>query len=252
MTFNSKLTKLLQAKRAPVLFLDFDGTVSTRDAIDLMLERFADEKWIAVEERWKSGSIGSRECLSEQVALIRASRDEIDGLLDEIRLDNGFYELLKHARRHNIKTQIISDGFDYCIERLLSRIKAHQRPSFFSSHLEFQDGKWQTDFPHSSDLCEHRCATCKPLLMMKLNPKELPTIFVGDGLSDRYAARAADLVFAKNGLAKYCSAEQIDFLPYGDLYDVAHSLSKLMDEMTINAERGIPFSIPAFSEELFN
>ena len=58
MTFNSKLTKLLQAKRAPVLFLDFDGTVSTRDAIDLMLERFADEKWIAVEERWKSEPVG--------------------------------------------------------------------------------------------------------------------------------------------------------------------------------------------------
>lgn len=251
MTFNSKLSKLLLANPAPVLFLDFDGTVSTRDAIDLMLERFADPEWMAVEERWKNGSIGSRECLSEQVALISASSDEIDGLLDEIRLENGFCELLKIASRHNIRTQIISDGFDYCIERILSRIKAHQRPSFFSSHLEFQDGKWQTDFPHFSDLCEHGCATCKPLLMKNLNPEGLVTIFVGDGLSDRYAAKAADLVFAKNGLAKYCSAEQIDFLPYGDLYDVTRTLSELMDEMVLRAEREVPFSVSMFSEELF-
>ena len=251
MTFDSKLTKLLRAKPTPILFLDFDGTVSTRDAIDLMLERFADEKWVAVEERWKNGAIGSRECLSEQVALIRASRVEIDGLLDEITLDNGFYELLKLARRHKIKTHIISDGFDYCIERILSRIKVHHRPSFFSSHLEFQDGKWQTDFPHFSDLCEHGCATCKPLLMKNLNPQGLQTIFVGDGLSDRYAARAADLVFAKNGLAKYCSAQQVDFLPYGDLYDVSHTLSELIDEKPLNAERVVPFSVSVFSEELF-
>lgn len=224
MTFNSKLTKLLRTKKTPLLFLDFDGTISKRDAIDLILERFADEKWMAVEESWKSGFIGSRECLSEQVALIDASPDEINGLLSEIGLDSGFRELLKQAWRYNIKTQVISDGFDYCIERILSRIPAQQRPSYFSSHLEFRNKKWHTNFPYCSDLCEHGCATCKPLLMKNLNPEGLPVIFVGDGLSDRYAAQAADLVFAKKGLAEYCSSMDIDFLAYDDLYDVADTL----------------------------
>ena len=74
----------------PILFLDFDGTISCRDAIDAILERFADERWLNVEERWKNGAIGSRECLREQVALINASPDEINNLLDEIKLDAGF------------------------------------------------------------------------------------------------------------------------------------------------------------------
>ncbi|PYS76594.1 MAG: phosphatase, partial [Acidobacteria bacterium] len=45
----------------PILFLDFDGTISERDAIDAMLEAFAAPEWLAVEEEWQAGRIGSRE-----------------------------------------------------------------------------------------------------------------------------------------------------------------------------------------------
>ena len=71
----------------PILFLDFDGTISCRDAIDAILERFADQSWEIIEERWKNGAIGSRQCLREQVALINASPKEINDLLDEIKID---------------------------------------------------------------------------------------------------------------------------------------------------------------------
>ena len=50
----------------PILFLDFDGTISERDAIDALLEAFADSRWLVIEEEWKAGRIGSRECLREQ------------------------------------------------------------------------------------------------------------------------------------------------------------------------------------------
>lgn len=208
----------------PLLFLDFDGTISKRDAIDLILERFADENWRDVEELWKSGAIGSRQCLSEQVALINASESEINNLLGEIELDEGFAKLLKTCRRNKIETFIISDGFDYCIKRILSGSKAAQKLQIFSSHLEFQNGVWKTDFPYFGAFCRHNCATCKPQMMKNLNPNCAPTVFVGDGLSDRYAARAADLVFAKKGLAKYCAAENIRFAEYETLADVAAHL----------------------------
>ena len=89
----------MKTETKPILFLDFDGTVSERDAIDAILERFADEKWQDIEERWKKGAIGSRECLREQVALVTATADEINDLLDEIRLDAGFETLLKTCQQ---------------------------------------------------------------------------------------------------------------------------------------------------------
>lgn len=225
----------------PILFLDFDGTISECDAIDAILERFADESWRIVEELWKGGAIGSRECLREQVALIKAAPDEINALLDEISLDEGFAELLEICRPCKIQTYIISDGFDYCIRRILRRSKAAQKLPIFSSHLEFQNGIWQTDFPHSGKFCQHDCATCKPHVMKNLNPHGAPTVFVGDGLSDRYAARAADLVFAKKGLAKYCAAENIEFSAYENLSDVAAGIAELACEKEFLARPAMPF-----------
>ena len=50
---------------------DFDGTVTRTDAVDNILERFADPSWEAIEDEWLSGKIGSRECLGRQLALVK-------------------------------------------------------------------------------------------------------------------------------------------------------------------------------------
>ncbi|HYT74376.1 MAG TPA: hypothetical protein VEL79_06485, partial [Vicinamibacterales bacterium] len=73
--------------------------------------------------------------------------------------------------------------------------------------------------------CKHGCATCKPAVMDALNPTGSPAIFVGDGLSDRYAAAAADVVFAKDNLAAHCAAQGISFFRYETLADVAAYVS---------------------------
>jgi len=57
--------------------------------------------------------------------------------------------------------------------------------------------------------------------MRLLNKTNAPAIFVGDGLSDRYAVESADLVFAKDGLAAYCTEQLIEHTPYQTLGDVA-------------------------------
>ncbi|MEP7037195.1 MAG: MtnX-like HAD-IB family phosphatase [Acidobacteriota bacterium] len=236
----------------PILFLDFDGTISKCDAIDLILERFADEKWRVIEEKWKDGLIGSRQCLREQVALINASECEINDLLDEIKLDEGFTELLETCRQNRMEIFIVSDGFDYCIKRILSGWRSARKLPIFSSHLEFADGKWKTKFPYFTRFCKHGCATCKPRVMKNLNPHNAPTVFVGDGLSDRYAARAADLVFAKKGLAKYCAAENIEFALYRNLGDVAVKLAELLNEKDFLTRSAMPFNNPFGTQEVFN
>ena len=53
-----------------VLFLDFDGTITARDVTDAILDAYAEPGWLAVEEAWKAGHIGSRQCLTEQMALV--------------------------------------------------------------------------------------------------------------------------------------------------------------------------------------
>ena len=110
-----------QPQAQPVLFVDFDGTVTTRDVVDVILEKFADERWLEIEKQWRRGRIGSRDCLRAQMALVRATRGELDALLDSIRVDEGFALLLEICARHQLAVHILSDGFDYCIRRILER-----------------------------------------------------------------------------------------------------------------------------------
>jgi 2,3-diketo-5-methylthio-1-phosphopentane phosphatase len=220
----------LQTPKA-ILFLDFDGTITRRDAVDAILEMYADPKWLALEAEWRAGRMGSRDCLRAQMALVRASRKQLDSLLDEIEIDEGLTSLLELCVAHHIPAHIISDGFDYCIRRILlcanKRVHSLLRGArVCASRLEARGHQWRTSFPFFHQTCAHGCATCKPAVMRLLNPANAPAIFVGDGLSDQYAVESADLVFAKKGLAEHCRENSVEHVSYNTLEDVAQHLDR--------------------------
>lgn len=223
------MTKLQTPKA--ILFLDFDGTITRSDAVDAILEVYADPEWLTVEAEWRAGRLGSRDCLQAQMGLVRASRQQLDSLLDEIEIDQGLTSLLELCAAHDIPAHIISDGFDYCIRRILFR--ANKRVHSLlrggrvcAGRLEARGNLWRTEFPFFQQTCAHGCATCKPAVMRLLNRANAPAIFVGDGLSDKYAVESADLVFAKNALAAYCSENSVEHTSYNTLGDVAQHLSR--------------------------
>jgi len=213
-----------------VVFLDFDGTITRRDATDAILDAFARPAWLQIEDAWLSGRIGSRECLATQMALVTATQEQVDRLLDEIGVDPGFALLLDACRADAVPVHIVSDGFDYCIKRILGRpdlnFLTHLTDSHIvSSSLRQEDGRWRTTFAHPA--CAHGCATCKPAAMARLTAVGAVTVFVGDGLSDRYAAAHADIVFAKDKLATYCENASIPYAPFDTLATVAHHIGHL-------------------------
>jgi len=208
-----------------IIFFDFDGTITKRDTTDAVLEAFAMPPWQEIEEDWVAGRIGSRECMTRQLALVRASRADLNSLLDSLEIDEHFLSLLEYCEQHSVAVHIISDGFDYFISRILNRKslglkRALSQMTISSSHLEFQNGRIVTSFPFYHEGCQHGCATCKPAVMKSLNSHDEPTIFVGDGLSDRFAVGAADVVFAKSKLLSFCREEGISCFEYEDMSEV--------------------------------
>jgi 2-hydroxy-3-keto-5-methylthiopentenyl-1-phosphate phosphatase len=218
----------------PTLFLDFDGTITVRDATDAILEAYADPAWLRIEEDWRAGRIGSRQCLAAQMALVTATRHEIDSLLDGVAIDEGFMALVDFCSAQGFPVHIVSDGFDYCIQRILGRPSLRHRTwpkgmQIVSSHLEPSGRHWRASFPSMGQGCEHGCATCKPAAMARLMDTSGPVIFVGDGLSDRYAAACANLVFAKDGLAAYCDEHAIAYTRFDNLALVTQTISDLAE-----------------------
>ena len=222
----------------PIVFLDFDGTITRRDVTDAILEAYAHPDWLRIEEEWTTGRIGSRDCLIAQMALVRATKPDIDSLLDEIEIDKGIVALLEICAAHAAPVHIVSDGFDYCIRRILSRPSLKLAPylkgvQIVSGHLEPNGTNWIVDFTSVDHPCAHGCGTCKPAAMTRLNATNGPTIFVGDGLSDRYAVACADRVFAKGTLAAYCDEQALSYIPYNNLGTVARRLDHLLQSTTL-------------------
>src|SRR3989338_8999040 len=113
-------------------FVDFDGTITTKDVVDLVLERFAKKEWRVVEKDWVEGRIGSRECLSRQIDFVVATEKDLLNLVEEAEIDPHFVSFLKEAKRLAIPVMIVSDGFDLFTEQILNR-SLHDVPEILSS-----------------------------------------------------------------------------------------------------------------------
>jgi 2,3-diketo-5-methylthio-1-phosphopentane phosphatase len=216
-------------------FIDFDGTITQHDVVDRILERFAESQWQDIEQEWAMGKIGSRECLVRQMELVSAGKKELGALVDQVQVDPFFVSFVKHADALSIPVAIVSDGFDFVIERVLKRVFA-DCPEFLESVPVFSNRlSWisptslRVDFP-SPDSCAHGCANCKVKVIKNLSQEDEDIIFIGDGLSDRFAAQSVFLTFAKGKLLKYCSDHRINYRRWWNFNDIDQWMSNVRKE----------------------
>lgn len=200
------------------VLIDFDGTIALEDTTDLVLERFADPRWRQVEADWVAGRIGSRECLSRQIDLVRASPAELDALADQVEIDPGFADFVATGREMGLRMVIASDGFDRIIARVLSRIGV-LLPAVSNKLLPAEGKGWRADFPYFRDQCRTQSGNCKCTVF-----GTLPNILIGDGRSDFCPAEQASLVLAKKSLAIYCRNNAIDHIEIGGFADAKRAI----------------------------
>lgn len=214
----------------PIVFSDFDGTITLADVTDEILSQLADPKWQEVEQLWKAGEIGSQECLARQLALISTTANKLNAVIDSVPLDPGFGEFVRFVRQKRIPFFVTSDGMDYVIRRVLAHSGLHMRPrngsQFFSTSARLIKGRLTVSFPHASAACAHGCATCKPAVLERLRGNHWPLIYIGDGLSDCHAVRQADFVYAREPLFSMCRKENIPCRRFETFGDIARALDR--------------------------
>jgi 2-hydroxy-3-keto-5-methylthiopentenyl-1-phosphate phosphatase len=183
------------------VLVDFDGTIATTDTTDLLLEQFAEPGWLAIEEDWMAGRIGSRECMLRQIDLVRATPREMDAFVSSIEIDPGFHAFVALCRDHGHDVQVVSDGLDRTVRAVLRR-QGLDLP-FAANHLEWVgEDRWRLAFPHARGDCRGLAGNCK--CQFAVAPPGMVRVVVGDGRSDFCVAEAADLVLAKASLRKHC------------------------------------------------
>jgi 2-hydroxy-3-keto-5-methylthiopentenyl-1-phosphate phosphatase len=203
------------------VFVDFDGTIVPNDATDVLFERFADPAWRDVEQEWQAGRIGSRECMTRQVNMLRATREALVGAIADIAIDPGFATFVSECRRRGVGMTVVSDGFDLAIDTVLRR--AGLQLPFYANSLEAVGAeRWRVTFPSARSDCRAlagncKCAFTEPYLTAV-------KVVVGDGRSDFCISGQADLVFAKGTLLEHCRRSGTTHLPFDDFFEVSAKL----------------------------
>jgi 2,3-diketo-5-methylthio-1-phosphopentane phosphatase len=207
-------------------FVDFDGTIVPWDATDLLFERFADPAWRDVEADWQAGRIGSRECLTRQVALLRAEPEAVLSAIGELRVDHGFTRFIRECASAGVDVTVVSDGFDFVIENVLRN--AGVDVPFKANHLEYSgDGRWRVTFPNARDSCAALAGNCKCTFT---EPHQTAMkVVVGDGRSDFCVSKRADLVFAKKTLLELCRSTGAVHFPFDNFHDVTEKLGSWLN-----------------------
>lgn len=205
---------------------DFDGTVTEVDVGHQVYAHFGDERWREVNQRWRRGEISSKECLIGEYSFVDASEQEVREHILTMNLDPNLSTLVKICRENNIPMAIASDGFDFYINAMLERHGLGDL-QVYCNELKFNGRKVELSFPYHDSGCG-ACGNCKKLHVQKFKDDSRAVIYIGDGLSDRFGARASDVIFAKGELAGYLTDNDVDFIEFNDLGTITQWMEKLL------------------------
>ena len=192
-----------------LVLCDFDGTISTQDMGYALVNRFAIGDWRSIDREYSEGKIGSIEAYSRIAGIIRW---DAGALFDFIRvysaIDPSFPHFYQYCRNEGIDVKIVSDGLDFYIKAILEAHHLSEIP-FYSNVTRFlREQKIEISYPHINEECG-LCGTCKRRLIQLLRKEYDSILYIGNGLSDRCAARDADFVFAKDALYIHCIDQDI-------------------------------------------
>ncbi len=195
------------------LVLDWDGTVTERDTLHMVIERYGDFAVFSALEEEVGGRMSLDEVIALEMATVTARIDEVvDWLLAEVRVRRGFAELVE---RHD--PLIVSAGFHETIDPILRREGVSAR--VVANHVTPDPSGWRSTFP-DGPLCDVCGERCKRAAVAGLGA----FAYAGDGVSDRCVSLAAERRFARAGLADWLDDQGVGYEPFDDLYDSARAL----------------------------
>jgi 2-hydroxy-3-keto-5-methylthiopentenyl-1-phosphate phosphatase len=213
---------------APRLFIacDFDGTITERDTLDLVVRRYAPGVWDSVEARLRAGEIDMFGAMREEFEHVRAREaDVVAHVLAEAGIRPGFSEFVRWIEDEGHRLLVVSAGFRSLIDPVLasaglSHLHVHAGDALFTI-----EGTWIA-FPPSRMPCVAECAHCKRETIAAHGPFGGPVVYIGDGFSDRCASGVADVIFARRELARHLDDEGIAYHPFDDFHQVREILAR--------------------------
>jgi len=211
------------------IFLDFDGTITKNDVGEEIFKKNLEKDIVKkIVEDLLSDKISSRECWESlcESALI-TYKNEFDEIILAQEIEPTLNQFVDYCEENKFQLFILSDGFDYYIEKILKRENLSHLKVFSNKLILNDEGKLIPSFPYYNADCRSS-ANCKRNHIIENSGEDDYTVFIGDGNSDIDAIQYVDFIFAKDDLLKYCEVQRITYFPFKNFDDVILRMNELL------------------------
>jgi len=210
------------------IFVDFDGTITRQDVGDALFRKFGDPvETDRIVANLLNGKITARKCWELLFATVnKINKLELDSFVDKMEVDQTFHQFHTYCLENKIEMFVLSDGFDYYINRIFKKENLNHVKIFANNLIINANNELIPSFPYFDLDCQ-TSANCKRNHILNNSGDDDYTVYIGDGNSDKYSTQFCDFIFAKNDLLKHCEKERITYFPFCNFNDVITRLEAL-------------------------
>jgi 2-hydroxy-3-keto-5-methylthiopentenyl-1-phosphate phosphatase len=202
-----------------VVFCDFDGTMTERDMVVTVCEKFCSPGWERIKDDILTRRIPVRQGVTELFAMIPSSQKDaiIRYAQETVRWRAGLPEFLAFCKENGILFTVCSGGIDFFLDLLLTPFRDSIAKSY-SIPADFSGPTIRLRHPYG---CE-TCGTCKVKVMDEYSNSI--RILIGDGITDLHGAQHATLVYARSQLKSLLDEVGVAYTPFETFHDIIHHL----------------------------
>nr|XP_010970696.1 phosphoserine phosphatase [Camelus bactrianus] len=200
MVSHSELRKLFCS--ADAVCFDVDSTVIREEGIDELAKFCGVEDAVSeMTRRAMGGAVPFKAALTERLALIQPSREQVQRLIAEHppHLTPGIRELVSRLQERNVQVFLISGGFRSIVEHVAAKLNIPST-NVFANRLKFYfNGKTLMIFNTVSQPTAESGGKGKVIKLLKEKYHFKNIVMIGDGATDMEACPPADVFIGFGG-----------------------------------------------------
>lgn len=209
------------AKFDPVIFCDFDGTITMKDNIISIMDKFAPLGWEKIKDDILAQRVSIQQGVKELFALLSSSQKEqiVSFVLEDAEIREGFGEFVQYTREKKIPLYIVSGGIDFFVHPMIEPFGPFDQ--VYCNESDFSGEHINILYPHQCDVhcASQGCGCCKPTIIRNKTTEQQTSIVIGDSITDLEAAKLADIVIARDFLIEKCVELNIPYSPFTNFHD---------------------------------
>lgn len=208
-----------------IFISDFDGTITKKDFYWILLDDYIGQKGIDYYYEWKKEKLIGTEFLNKVFTWHDFTEEERVEILGKVQIDNDLEKVIELIEELGGDFHILSAGFRYYIDAALAK-RNLSHLHVITNEGDFRNNTFIMEPDESSPWYSKVYGVDKGLVAKHYKAKAKKLYFAGDSEPDFHAAKYADVIFAKEELAKLLDEAGIDYYSYESFIDIYHHMKR--------------------------